>query len=98
GDPCLLPSLRLASAAVIDGLDGNFQEWLSAMLAVEVDELFGGVVPQGKNEIDYNHESNVKKLAGGAKLQPGQIEEIYRAWRHDHEPRLALAYTLQDSL
>jgi hypothetical protein len=98
GEPGSLHSLRLASAAVIDGLDGNFQEWLSAMLAIEVDELFGGVVPEGQDAINYIHESNVKKLAGGAKLQPGQIEEIYRAWRHDHPPRLALAYTLQDSL
>jgi hypothetical protein len=98
-EPGALPSVRQASAAVIDQIDGRFQRWITSLLEHELSSLFGDAVPTGQDAIDYVIESRPKKkLSGGRYLTEAEVDEIYKAWADDHPATAALAYTLQDSL
>jgi hypothetical protein len=98
GEPGSLSSIRLASAATIDRLDAAFQQWMSQRILLELKRRFGNSVPDEAEAIEYVREAKVKKLAGGSTLTASQIEEIYRAWRQDHDAADALAFTLQEAL
>ena len=98
GEPGSLPSIRAASAGVINSLDAQFQEFLFQRLLTEVHEIFGTDIPDRKAAIKYIGEAKFKKLSGGAELTAKQIADLYGAWRGDHEADEALARTLQEGL
>lgn len=98
GTPGSLASVRAASAAVIDALDGNFQEWICQEIATELTALFGDQIPSGTSALAWLRETKARKFAGGAELRQEQLEEVYSAWAQDHDPTMALAHTLQDML
>ena len=98
-EPGFLNSVRASSGAVVERLDGTFGRWIASRLREEVEARFHSGYPEPEDAVEYVVASKPKKkLSGGSELSREQIDEIYRAWVHDHSPSEALSFTLRDSL
>ncbi|WP_433267188.1 hypothetical protein ACQPWR_05530 [Micromonospora vinacea] len=99
GEPGSLGTVRTASAATLDSLDGAFQDWMCSLLEDEVQTYFGtSDLDEHDAAVFLTKTSPKKKLSGGVTRTSGELLEVFSIWRMDHDVKPALARTLQDSL